>query len=147
MPVSQLAKSLVRPGFPPSCFARGPPHDTTTLELRVSDVCLARERTGTMANKTCFYPSGAAQTVEFGAQTKCLYLEVLACPVCKAPQRLEGMLDDSSLKKWLDEVYAPDRYLINSHKLTINPQQDTFSPGPLAKEHLSDRRCSRMRIL
>jgi hypothetical protein len=102
-----------------------------------------------MANKTyfCWDPSGAPQTVEFSAQTKCLYLEVLPCPACKAPQRLEGMLDDSSLKKWLDEVYALDRYLIDSHKLTINPQQDKFSPRPIAKEHLSDRRCSRMRIL
>ena len=101
-----------------------------------------------MANKKSFYwdPSGVPQTVEFSAQTKCLYLEVLACP-CKAPQRLEGMLDDSSLKIWLDEVYAPDRYPINSHKLTINHQQDTFSPLPLAKEHLSDHRCSRLRIL
>ena len=144
MPVSQLAKVSCVRGFLPTVSRKA---HLTTPQLRVSDVCPARERTGTMANKRCLYPSGTPQTVEFSAQTKCLYLEVLACPVCKAPQRLEGMLDDSSLKKkWLDEVYAPDRYLINSRKLTINPQQDIFSPRPLAKEHLSDRRCSRLRI-
>lgn len=102
-----------------------------------------------MESKRYFYwdPTGAPEAVDFKAQTDCEYFEIPGCSACKPPRRLEGMLDDSSLQEWLDQVFLPSRYPIKIDELTVDDQQDGFSHHSRSTEHFSEHHCSRARIL